>query len=45
MENAADTVHVVLPVTPDNASELPMDELVKIAGGGGTPVLGDAPSM
>ena len=33
VENTADTQHVVLPVAPDNASELSIEELEKVAGG------------
>lgn len=33
LENTADTHHVVLPVAPGNAGELPPDELERVAGG------------
>ena len=33
MENTADTAHVVLPVAPNKAGEMSIDELEKVAGG------------
>ena len=33
MGNTADTQHLVLPVAPDNAGELSIEELEKVAGG------------
>ena len=33
IENTADTQHLVLPVAPDNAGELSIEELEKVAGG------------
>ena len=33
MENTAETTHVVLPVAPNKAGEMSIDELEKVAGG------------
>jgi len=33
MENTAETQHLVVPVAPDDAGEISMNELEKVAGG------------
>ncbi len=33
LEDSADTQHLVLPAAPENAGELPADQLEKLAGG------------
>ena len=43
MENTAETTHVVLPVAPNNAGEMSIDELEKVAGGATTQVGGFDP--
>ena len=37
VENTENTIHIILPMTPDEHDELSMDELSLASGGGGIP--------